>query len=199
MAVGGEMTREKLKVIFRNGATPNEDDYAQLIDLIPDRYVVGEIEGQTVSLGGKTLFVVSDVQVDGASVVEDGAARIEYVSDLEHMSEDDKRAVRAAAVKAKFDTVNKHLEKKFEIEFVEELPTENIGKYTIYIIYDEKRESHDMWLWKNGEWIPLGSRQLEIPLASRQQDGLMSKEHFAKVEDISDIDSYFIDGLFVNN
>lgn len=190
------MTREKLKVIFRNGATPNEDDYAQLIDLIPDRYVVGEIEGQTVHLGGKTLVVVSDVEVEGESVVADGKANITYVADLDSMSEKDIRAAKAAAVKAKFDTVNSALEKKFEIEFVDKLPETDISKYTIYIMFDEKRKVHVQYVYHKGEWVVTSSGLIEIPLASRTNDGLMSSVHYGKLEDIDSIKAEEINELF---
>lgn len=161
---------------------------------------VGKIDGQTITIGENSLNVVSDVQIEGESVVTDGKASITYVADLDSMSDKDVRAAKAAAVKAKFNTVNKMLEKKFGIEFVEKLPEDGISKYTIYIVYDAEEKVYTQYIWKDGAWVAIANNitYANIPLASRTSDGLMSSGHYAKLEDITNIESGDIDDLFNN-
>lgn len=161
---------------------------------------VGKIDGQTITIGENSLNVVSDVQIEGNSAVTDGKANITYVADLDSMSEKDIRAAKAAAVKAKFDTVNKALEAKFDIMFVDELPTSGMSKYTIYIMLDKETKTYSQYIWKDGGWVTIanGKSYDHIPLASRTNDGLMSSGHFTKLEDITNIESGDINDLFNN-
>lgn len=160
---------------------------------------VGKIEGQTITIGKNSVKVVSDVTVEGESAVgEDGKAAITYVDNLDKMKEDDKRAARAAAVLAKFNSINKVLEEKFDIEFVDVLPEEGMSKYTIYIVYNEKKKVHVQYIYHNSEWVVISSGYLEIPLASRTNDGLMSSGHYAKLDDIGSITAEDVNELFNN-
>jgi hypothetical protein len=141
---------------------------------------------------GAQVNKIENISVNGVNAQINGkTAVITYVESLDGLSEDETRAITAKAVAAKFNTVNASIAKKFTLEEVDVLP-ESGKLYTIYMekMMDDEGNvtGYKENLWMNNAWHQIGSSLYATKeLASADNDGLMSKEHYIKLSNISTI------------
>ena len=172
--VAGYVAKEKGKGLSSNDFT---DKYKSKLDGVD---------------AGAQVNIIETISVNGTSApIEGKTAKITYVDSLDALTEDEYRAVTARAVAAKFQTVNNSLASKFTLEEVDSLPLSG-SRYTVYMkkIVDGDRNitGYEEYLWMNNAWHAIGSSMYATKaLASAESDGLMSKEHYVKLNSIGTI------------
>lgn len=143
---------------------------------------------------------IESITVNGQAVaVESKTAKITYVESLDGLSSDEYRAVTAKAVAAKFNTVNDSLASKFTLEEVDTLPASG-SRYTVYMekIVDGEGNvtGYKEYLWMNNAWHAIGSSLYATKeLASAENDGLMSKEHYSKLQGLAPMTAEDLDAI----
>lgn len=151
---------------------------------------------------GAQVNIIEAVSVNGTSApIESKTAKITYVDSLDALTEDEYRAVTARAVAAKFQTVNNSLASKFTLEEVASLPLSG-SRYTVYMkkIVDGEQNiiGYEEYLWMNNAWHAIGSSMYATKaLASANNDGLMSKEHYVKLNSIGTISTEELNGILI--
>ena len=141
---------------------------------------------------GAQVNIIEKISVNGTSApIEGKTAKITYVDSLDALTENEYRAVTARAVAAKFQTVNNSLASKFTLQEVDSLPISG-SRYTVYMkkIVDGEQNiiGYEEYLWMNNAWHAIGSSMYATKaLASANNDGLMSKKHYAKLDSIGTI------------
>ena len=149
---------------------------------------------------GAQVNIIEAVSVNGTfAPIESKTAKITYVDSLDALTEDEYRAVTARAVAAKFQTVNNSLASKFTLEEVDSLPLSG-SRYTVYMkkIVDGEQNiiGYEEYLWMNNAWHAIGSSMYATKaLASANNDGLMSKEHYVKLDSIGTISAEELNGI----
>lgn len=149
---------------------------------------------------GAQVNIIEKISVNGTSApIEGKTAKITYVDSLDALTEDEYRAVTARAVAAKFQTVNNSLASKFTLEEVDSLPISG-SRYTVYMkkIVDGEQNiiGYEEYLWMNNAWHAIGSSMYATKaLASAESDGLMSKEHYVKLNSIGTISTEELNGI----
>ena len=151
---------------------------------------------------GAQVNIIEAVSVNGTfAPIEGKTDKITYVDSLDALTKDEYRAVTARAVAAKFQTVNNSLASKFTLEEVARLPLSG-SRYTVYmkkIIDDEQNIiGYEEYLWMNNAWHAIGSSMYATKaLASANNDGLMSKEHYVKLDSIGTISTEELNGILI--
>lgn len=148
---------------------------------------------------GAEVNKIDSITVNGQGVVVEGkVAKITYVESLDGLSSDEYRAVTARAVAAKFNTVNNSLANKFSLEEVDVLP-ESGSRYTVYMLQVKDGEDvvgYEEYLWMNNSWHAIGSSMYATKaLASASNDGLMSKEHYSKLQGLAPMTADDLDAI----
>lgn len=149
---------------------------------------------------GAQVNIIEAISVNGTSATIEGkTAKITYVDSLDALTEDEYRAVTARAVAAKFQTVNNSLASKFTLEEVDTLPASG-SRYTVYMekIVDGEGNitGYKEYLWMNNAWHAIGSSMYATKeLASASNAGLMSAEHYIKLDSIGTITPDELNGI----
>ena len=182
--VAGYVAKEEGKDLSSNDFT---DEYKSKLDGIA---------------AGAQVNIIEAVSVNGTSApIEGKTAKITYVDSLDALTENEYRAVTARAVAAKFQTVNNSLASKFTLEEVDSLPVSG-SRYTVYmkkiVDGDGNITGYEEYLWMNNAWHAIGSSMYATKaLASADNDGLMSKEHYVKLNSIGTISAEELNSILI--
>lgn len=144
--------------------------------------------------------IIEGITINGTKIDPD-ENKIVNITYTENLSEDEENAIKSKTVYSKFKTIDNDIENKLEFSFVESLPSTDIKNNVIYVvkITSDNISYYDLNIYYNNEWTLIGSTNFATKsLASSDNDGLMSKEHYDKLENLTPITSAELDDVFNN-
>lgn len=118
----------------------------------------------------KISYPVTDVQIDGGSILEGTIANLNSAIDSEFNSESNSnKALSHKAIASKFKAVEQLISNlpKFSIEVVDNLPSENISDTVIYLVKpnpesEETGNLYEEFIYVNSSWEKLGTQKLDL-------------------------------------
>lgn len=140
---------------------------------------------------GAQVNVIEGVIINGTKLAPNGDKNV-TISYADTLTADEENAIKAKAVYSRFNLVDENLASKYSIEFVDALPEDNASKNVIYILTSDGEGSkiYTQNIYYGGVWHVIGSTNFATKeLASSTNDGLMSKAHFNKLENLEPISS----------
>lgn len=128
-------------------------------------------------------YPVTDVQINGNSILEGTIAELNNIIDTAYDSETTSgNALSHEAIATKFKAVEKLISNlpKFSIEVVNTLPTENISDTVIYLVKPtpeaaEEGNLYEEFIYVNSIWEKLGTQKLDLSgyYTSEEVDNLL--------------------------
>ena len=115
-------------------------------------------------------YPVTDVQIDGNSILEGTIANLNNIIDTAYDSETTSgNALSHKAIAAKFKAVEELISNlpKFSIEVVDTLPTKDISNTVIYLVKPtpesaEEGNLYEEFIYVNSAWEKLGTQKLDL-------------------------------------
>ncbi len=115
-------------------------------------------------------YPVTDIQIDGNSILEGTIADLNNIIDTAYDSETTSgNALSHKAIAAKFKAVEELISNlpKFSIEVVDTLPAENISSTVIYLVKPtpestEEGNLYEEFIYVNSAWEKLGTQKLNL-------------------------------------
>ena len=176
--------------VAKLGTTSASGDIAGDVETLKGK--VGDLES-TVSTISSNLaeLKVKDIQVNGSSIATDGIVAI----DSEFVDESTStNPITHAAIAAKIKGLAEQISEipKFDIEVVEELPTEGISDSTVYLVVSstegvvaDGENLYTEFIYVNNKWEKLGEQRLDLSGYLTSSD---AESTYVKKTDISSYD-----------